>query len=229
MQSFAISFSEPRCARALRVKEHEELSLAFKLLGVRTSRPVIVLVGGAKGLEAQHEIVVREVLRTVAQTAENLGAAMLDGGTESGLIALMGRTYVEGKFNFPLIGVAVERMVRWPDHDNPESRAQLEPHHTHFILTPGRAWGDESRWLAACAHELAQTQPALTILVNGGEISRHDVSFSLQAERPVLVVAGTGRLADELAASLSSPFMHVVAATDTATLSSTIHALLTRS
>lgn len=229
MRPFAISFPEQRCAHALRVITRDDLAFAFKLLGVRISCPAVVLVGGAKGLEAHHEAMIQNLLHAVAQIAESLQAAILDGGTQSGLIALMGKAYAASALRFPLIGVAVERMVRWPGHDNAQARANLEPHHTHFILTPGSAWGDESQWLAACARELAHTRPSLTLLLNGGEISRRDVNLSLQAQRPVLVVAGTGRLADELAESDSSPLVHALDAANVEVFASTMLALLTRS
>ena len=40
------------------------------------------------------------------------------------------------------------------------------------------------------------------MLVNGGEIAWKDVSENLKANRPLLVIAGSGRLADTLAAAL---------------------------
>jgi hypothetical protein len=87
----------------------------------------------------------------------------------------------------------------------------LQPHHTHFLLVPGDHWGDESPWIARVATLLAGEAPSVTLLVNGGEISRQDVAHSLAAGRPVLVVAGTGRLADELAGSQErSPLLQVV-------------------
>jgi hypothetical protein len=38
----------------------------------------------------------------------------------------------------------------------------------------------------------------VTILVNGGEVSRRDIELSLEKERPVIALSRTGRLADEL-------------------------------
>jgi hypothetical protein len=81
----------------------------------------------------------------------------------------------------------------------------LEAHHTHFLFVPGEKWGDESPWLSMVATALAGSAPSATLLVNGGDVSRRDVALSLQARRPVVVVAGTGRLADELAASSRRP------------------------
>jgi hypothetical protein len=39
----------------------------------------------------------------------------------------------------------------------------------------------------------------VTILINGGEVSRKDIDLSLETGRPVIALSRTGRLADELA------------------------------
>ena len=39
----------------------------------------------------------------------------------------------------------------------------------------------------------------MTILINGGEVSRKDIELSLENDRPVIALSRTGRLADELA------------------------------
>ena len=39
----------------------------------------------------------------------------------------------------------------------------------------------------------------MTVLINGGEVSRKDIEVSLENDRPVIVLSRTGRLADELA------------------------------
>jgi hypothetical protein len=39
----------------------------------------------------------------------------------------------------------------------------------------------------------------VTILINGGEVSRKDIELSLESGRPVIALSRTGRLADELA------------------------------
>jgi hypothetical protein len=40
---------------------------------------------------------------------------------------------------------------------------------------------------------------SVTVLINGGKVSQNDVDEGLQAGRPLIVLAGTGRLADEIA------------------------------
>jgi hypothetical protein len=97
-------------------------------------------------------------------------------------------------------------LVTWPR--GPEStkflwwgkqRWQLESHYSHFILVPGNHFGDESPWIIDTATLLSRNQRSVTILINGGEVSRKDIELSLESGRPVIALSRTGRLADELA------------------------------
>jgi hypothetical protein len=132
-----------------------------------------------------------------------LGAVGVDGGTRAGVMRLLGELRSRAGASFPLVAVAAEGTVRMPGecgvHDH---RAELDPGHTHVVLVPGGTWGDEAPWLARTATLLAGGSPSLTLLVNGGEISYADVARSLDASRPVVAVAGSGRTADELAAAV---------------------------
>ena len=49
---------------------------------------------------------------------------------------------------------------------------------------------------------LAGRAPSVTVLVNGGDIAYQDAQFSLDAGRPIIVIAGSGRAADEIAAAV---------------------------
>jgi SLOG in TRPM, prokaryote len=49
---------------------------------------------------------------------------------------------------------------------------------------------------------LAARAASLTILVNGGEIAWEDVTQSVKAGHPVLVIGGSGRTADTIANAL---------------------------
>ena len=97
------------------------------------------------------------------------------------------------KFSFPLIGVVFDSLII-----KEEPKSILDPNHTHFFLIPGDDWGDESAWISKIATSIARNNKSLTILVNGGNISRTDVEYSLLENRPVFIMRGTGRLADEI-------------------------------
>jgi hypothetical protein len=132
--------------------------------------------------------------------AQSVRAVVLDGGTDSGVMRLMGEARAAAGAGFPLVGVAPAGVVTIPGRDLPgEERIQLEANHTHFVLTPGDRWGDELVWIDRLAAELSVRERSVAVLINGGELARRDIQQSLGAGRPVVVIGGTGRLADELA------------------------------
>ncbi len=176
---------------------------------LNTARPgaLVVLVGGAGGISLGEMQSLRPLfVNVLAPLAQSLGAVVVDGGTDAGVMRLMGQARSEIGAEFPLIGVAAAGTVALPGGEPFRPKASpLESHHTHFVLVPGSEWGDESPWLDRMANSLARRCPRITVLINGGNISRKDVENSLASKRPVLVVAGTGRLADELGAAQERP------------------------
>lgn len=193
-----------RSPRIGRIGSEEELPTTLDRLGLRLGRPVLVLVGGAGRMDEDDVRALDAVLRqAVLPAVVERDAAVVDGGTDSGVMRAMGRARSDAHANFALIGVAAEGTVRVPGDDAPklEDAADLEGNHTHLVLVPGHTWGDESVWIAQVADVIAAESPSVTILVNGGEIAFTDVSSSLERRRPVVVLAGTGRTADAIAAA----------------------------
>jgi hypothetical protein len=201
---FKIAISNELTASAIQVQPPDDLSTALRELALHSPRPVLVVVGGAsKVSEADLSRLRLLFVKVLAPLAEELGASVVDGGTDVGVMKMMGQARAETAATFPLIGVTPVGKVALPDQIPSSSKlTALEPHHTHFVLVPGSNWGDESPWLARVASVLANGAPSVTVLVNGGEIAWKDVSENLKANRPLLVIAGSGRLADTLAAEL---------------------------
>lgn len=170
----------------VRVTSRAELSAA----GLPVGRPVLVLVGGASGMDPDDLAAVVSVLRDLVPLLDACGAAVVDGGTDVGVMRAVGQARAAAGGTFPLIGVAAEIAV---DLD------EFEPNHTHLVLVPGGAWGDESPWLAEVADVVAGPNPSLTVLVNGGPISFDDAEHSLCRNRPLVVLRGSGRTADAIA------------------------------
>lgn len=199
-----LTFPNQLCAKAIQVHNVVELSEALLTIGLHRTRPTLVLVGGASGIgEADKARLQQLFTDKIAPLAQELGVAVVDGGTDAGIMRFMGQARTQSGGTFPLIGVAALGTVIVPNVPAPSSdAAPLEPNHTHFILVPGTNWGDESPWLAYIATVLSQGFPSATIVVNGGEITFQDVSYSVQANRPVVTLDGTGRTADKLAAAL---------------------------
>lgn len=164
-------------------------------------RPVVVLVGGANGLEMDDPTAWEALFRDgLVAGVVRAGACLVDGGTDAGVLALAGSARAAAAADYPAVGVAAEGTIRWPERAPLiDDAAEIGPQHTHIVAVPGQAWGTEPPWISLVATALAGAAPSLTVVINGGPITLDDIAHSLAAGRPVLVVAGTGRLADALA------------------------------
>lgn len=204
-EPFQIYFSSSSVAIAIQPTTLSELEAALHSLGFQESRPVIVVIGGASELEPQHIARLRTLfVKVLAPLAEAWNAIVIDGGTNTGVMRMMGTARRKIRAKFPLVGVLPVGVATLP-HSHPPSMdaAPLEPHHTHFVLVPGTQWGDESTWMAQTASAIANGFPTVTILINGGEITWKDAAESVEAGRPIVVVGGSGRAADALVAALN--------------------------
>lgn len=198
MRAFPLDF-EHGTAAAIEVEHFEDLAGAKVALGLAGEQPVVVVVGGAAGLDEAQARTLESLAVGIVEAATACGAAIVDGGTDAGIMRLVGRARAQTGSSAPLVGVVVRALAGLPGHPLEGEMAPLEPGHTHFVLVPGSMWGEEVLWLARVAGVLADGRPSVTVLVNGGEIAWTDVAMSVRAGRRVLTVAGTGRTADALA------------------------------
>ena len=197
-------FPDGLVASAMEVDDPAALPAAISALGLAPPRPTVTVVGGAGGLDETGLDSLRSIfLSGIVPMLQLYNAAAVDGGTLSGVMRLIGEARAQLGASFPLVGVAAAGTVRLPGRQAPpEVDTALEPHHTHFIIVPGDEWGAESPWIAQTTSVLAGGRPSVTVLINGGEIAYADIERSVQAHRRVVVVAGSGRTADAIAAAL---------------------------
>ncbi|WP_414577799.1 hypothetical protein [Anabaena sp. CCY 9402-a] len=199
-----LSFNNGQIASATQVQQLTELPQALEEIGLQVARPTLVIVGGASKMSEADFLQIRRLfMEVLAPIAENLGAYVVDGGSDAGVMRLMGEARTKIGAKFALIGVAPLSKVALPNSlEPPADSTPLEPNHSHFIFVPGSNWGDESPWLAQLATMLANGSPSVTILINGGEITFEDALQNVNAKRLVIVMAGSGRTADILAGAL---------------------------
>lgn len=183
--------------------ERSDLVQAISELRLDNGYPVIVLIGG--GIDEQQADATRRAINTIVGIADDLNAVVICGGTDMGVMAEIGQIRWKSGYTFPLVGIAPEQLVTWTDGPHStkflwwgEKRWQLEPHYSSFILVPGTQFGDESPWIVDTATIVSKGHKSVTILINGGEVSRKDIELSLEMGRPVIALSRTGRLADEL-------------------------------
>lgn len=188
-----ISLKRGVTVRAVNISSNNEIQDALTQLEIPYPKTVIVLVGGAGGIGFMEKFPMKKAIGIVARLAEETHSVIVDGGTHAGIMAEIGKQRKKNKFTFPLIGVVFDSLVI-----NEDPKSILDSNHTHFFLIPGSDWGDESGWIAKIATAVAGDEKSITILVNGGNISRTDVEYGLLENRPAYIMRGTGRMADEI-------------------------------
>ncbi|MBK1645940.1 hypothetical protein CKO25_15040 [Thiocapsa imhoffii] len=177
----------------------QELARAFASLDLRSPRPLLVVVGGAGNLPDHLAATLVAIFERITPILDEVGAAVIDGGTAYGVMAAMGQARMRTRAHFPLLGIAPQGAVT-PLPTSPAAPVRLDPHHSHILLIPGAHWGDESPWISAAAVQLAAGQPALMLVAAGGDITRLDVWHWLKQRGRVLLLAGTGGMTDQLVA-----------------------------
>jgi hypothetical protein len=175
-------------------------------LGIKEPRPAIFISGGAAAMSQQDIEKTQKIMTDgVARFAEERQLVVIDGGTDSGVMGMVGKARKERGYTFPLIGCAPLGKVEFPGYVNPAKEGSLDDGHSHFVLVNGKEWGDESEMIVKLTHSVSGVggKLGLGILINGGKISRQDVYLATTKDLslPILVMEGSGRFADELASA----------------------------
>lgn len=177
-------------ALAVRATPDTDLGRALRAMGLTTGVPVIVPVGAGSrpGQLARLGPLLEKVVVAVAQ---EVVATVVGGGGAGGLAEAVGRARQGKKAGFPMVGVA-------SDSAQPDD---LEPAHTHFVLVPADHGAGVARWIAHVATAAAGGNRSVALVVAGGEPAWEAVAAHARVGRPVMAVARTGGVADQLAAA----------------------------
>ncbi len=193
----------PDGGRALSVEAGPEASPRDLLdeLGIHTPGALVVVVGAADSLEPSIvPWLIQQFSRGLAVAATKTDALLIDGGTASGAMAVLGEAVAARQPRPDLLGVAPLSKVTYPDGPPADGeRVALEPNHTHFVLADVGDWGQETALLFQLADELADGVPVAVVLVGGGPVAREEVLHAVRRDWPLLIVTGTGGVADNLA------------------------------
>ena len=137
-------------------------------------------------------------MRAAAET----GSTVMDGGTASGVMAVLGRAVAASDASAPYLGVAPAGKVTFEgdEHHRSAGTTKLEPNHTNFILANSDEWGGETSLLFEALDELSTSRPAVAVLAGGGSNTIDEVLLAIERRMRIVVIEGTGGLADELAA-----------------------------
>ena len=201
-QPFTISFDE-RQAVAICVEPHESPERVLAALALPLYRGTIVVHGGASALETPAMAPVRAFFAEgVVPLAEEHRLLVADGATQTGVARLAGEARAVAGATFPLVGVAPHRHATYPGGPPPgRERFALNPDHSHFVLVEGGKFGVESEFLVGLLR--GASVPGLALIVNGGKIVLAEARAQAEQRNPIVIVRGSGRVADRLADSTS--------------------------
>lgn len=175
---------------------------AATALGLDAPRGLIVLNGGTAEASTEAAAELRRIVsQAVARVAVAERFTVLTGGTDAGIFSLFGQALGRSR-PAACIGVAPSALVSLPGlvpDEHGDETVPLEPHHTHFLLVRGDRWGIETDAMLALAEALGRTAPSIAVLAGGGEGAKREVLAHARAGREIVVVAGTGGVADDLA------------------------------
>ncbi len=136
------------------------------------------------------------------------GIVIVDGGTNAGVMAMVGQGAADRHHRTPLIGVAPYHLVTYPGKDTAdEDSAPLEPNHTHFVLPESHEWGGETETLFEIAAALEKDEqtgekiPVVVVLAGGtpGQVAQQEILSSVRHGWPVMIIEGSGGVADRIA------------------------------
>ncbi len=197
----------PSGARAHLVEASDEASPRELLAELEVPQPgaVIAVVGAADSLDPKVVPWLTQLLsRGLGMAANRTGAVLVDGGTDSGAMAVLGQALADQVPRPRLLGVAPRQRVTYPGAPSGDGElAALEPNHDYFVLAPAADWGGETALLFGLVDELAAAIPTVCVLVGGGEVARAEILRVVRRRWPLFVVTGSGGLADELARTLA--------------------------
>jgi hypothetical protein len=199
-----ITFENGNRAVVITAPRDIDLQTILEALDFAQPHALIMVFGGAKGLDDSRKARVAELFNhAIAPAAAELGALIIDGGTQSGVMAMMGEAVARDGRRSHLLGIAPKGKITDPEIAGATAVADgapLEANHSHFVLVESNEWGGETTKMLELAR--AFNAPVVAILVNGGAIAAHEALESVRNGWRLLVIEGSGRFADELSAAV---------------------------
>ena len=166
-----LDFGVNQHAKAIRVSPEtnaDEILQKLELDGLNNA--LITVSGGAGKINLDDEKLSRLsqiCSRGIAAAAAEIGADLIDGGTASGIMKMMGQGVLDRGRRSRLIGVCPEPLTQYPNKKpnkkhaalNPDDITDLDPNHSHFVLVDSDQWGGETETNYRVAEALSRQTP----------------------------------------------------------------------
>jgi hypothetical protein len=203
LTSFVKIFPNGHQALAVRAKPLTDPAEVAAALSLPHCSRLLIISGGAGAMASETVARLADLFTMVSQAVAGYGSIVIDGGTRAGVMQLMGEALAQTDQATTHIGVLPALAQAGPNGTTAEDI--LEPHHSNFVLVESDEWGGEVGIMYKLAAYLSIGRPSAAILVNGGQVSLQEIEENVHQGREVIVVDGSGRLADEVAAAVRHP------------------------
>ncbi len=187
---------------------------------------VICISGGATAFPTEiKDQTVALIEDVVAPLACEYDLLVVDGGTEEGVMQIIGEAFKKHRVKAHIIGIhegdtavetrdwhepllmgfVPESQVTYPgDTRSPKPNMQLDPNHVYFVMVmDAYDWGEEVECMFSFIDYLAdQRLPVINIIANGGRITLKEASHTVQRNRPVIILEGSKRATEVIVSAL---------------------------
>jgi hypothetical protein len=197
----AITLENNRTALAVLSAPSDKAEDIIGALGIKDQRAVLLVIGAADNIDDKLKPRLTQLFgRGIARAAATVEAVIIDGGTKAGVMEMMGQGVADRGYKSPLIGVAPLGQVKYQGSAG-AGETPLDPNHSHFVLVEGDVWGRETSTIFQLVNQFRSTMPVVALLAGGGATTRSEALQAVRQSLPLIVIEGSGGLADEIAAA----------------------------
>jgi len=204
-------------AKYIRLSDDSDVDRVVGLIrtvwDVPDAQVVISLTGGAQELKLKPHVL--DVFnRGLVRAAQQTNAWIITGGTDTGVMKLVGEAVRDYQADVPCIGVSTWGVVNGREQlsgnrgteefylktkpAGPEG-ASLEPNHTHFLLVDSgkeksNAWGGEINFRTRFEQTYCRRNkvPMVLVVVAGGPGTLHSIENAAQNHVPIVLITDSG-------------------------------------
>lgn len=190
------SFSNGRQALSVRAGQDVDPAEVVAALKLPPPARLLLISGGASQMPDEIAARLVDLFAEVSKLVGEHGITIIDGGTDAGVMKLMGQALRQAGAAVTHIGVLPAQAEAGANGVQAEDI--LDPNHSYFVLVESQTWGDEVEVMYSLGGYLSANIPSVAMLINGGDISLKEVEKNVEQGREIIVIAGSGRLADEI-------------------------------
>jgi len=196
MRVESIALPNHNSARLARAALDVSARHVIEALELPAPRALLILNGATAKLDPKVSRHLDELFTALARLVIDERITVLTGATNAGIFALFGRALEKGgRLSAPCLGVTAGGCVG--------ELAELEPHHSHFLLAETDEWSAATPIMYELAQALAVECQSLAVFAGGGLVTRTEMLKNVEQNREMILLAGSQGSTDAVVAARS--------------------------